>query len=530
MSKIKLWMVVLLLLFWVTNETTSNHLDSLSKEFLFFSHVERKPIKIDTFGFQESYKVELIIDKLEKENVPNSKNTMSLYINSLYYKSIICLDHEQNNFYTLKNRIMKHISTFNYKNSDSFSELSDKNHFCQERLEYIDKNLNLQEKNSLLDQNYFYNLVNNFENLKNNQINPPLIQNLTDISFSEIHQEIINKVNKKFHWNDSWSYELFFIYDSTKNLFSLSKVFIYFIPAKFVIVKLHLQPEDYEEVQMLQKDSNELVTYSKASRKFSLQSLKIDEYLFTFYNKIFTNKSTSVYHNTMEINLSYRYIKNLYSKYKLSKEEKLCYLIHEVLTEDVYIEKNEFKSFISSYFEKANIEYELYASRFIEQELSSDLSQQSYFSFYFCANSHQMLEINYILKFPIHFRYQPSVKKESLLTHQTVVMPHPFITIYKQTKDDYNTIFYDKLLYSNPQKFEEEIDKKLNTIVNEVYILKENYAQLKNQIPAGQMKYFWPIAAVTSVASLVGFLIIFGGVITYIFENNQSKYQDKKAI
>ena len=141
-----------------------------------------------------------------------------------------------------------------------------------------------------------------------------------------------------------------------------------------------------------------------------------------------------------------------------------------------------------------------------------------------------MMKINYLIKFPIHFRYQPSLKKESLLTHQTVVMPHPFITIYKQTKDDYNTIFYDKLLYANNGKFEDEIDLKLNTIVNEVYMLKNNYIQLQNQIPAGQMKYFWPIAAVTSITSMVGFLIIFGGVITYIFEKNNSLYKDKKKI
>lgn len=529
MSKIKL-LIVLLLSFCYTNEKTSNYLETLPRQLLFFSTIEKEKINIDTFGFKENYKVELIVNKFEKENIPNSKNTMSLYINSLYYKSIICLDHEQNNFYTLKNKIMKHISTFNYKNSDSFSELSDKNHFCQERLEYIDKNLNLHEKNSLLDNNYFYNLVNNFESLKHNQINPPLIQNLTDISFAEIHQEIINKVNKTFNWNDSWSYELFFIYDSSKNLFSLSKVFIYFIPIKFVVVKLHLRPDNYDEIQMLQKETNELITYTKSSRKFSIQSFKIDEYFFNFFSKIFTNKSTSVYHNTMEIALSIRFIRSQYEKYKIPQTEKLCYLIHEILTEDVYIEKNEFKSFVSTYFENANIEFELYASRFIEQELSSDLSQQSYFSFYFCADYNQMMKINYLIKFPIHFRYQPSLKKESLLTHQTVVMPHPFITIYKQTKDDYNTIFYDKLLYANNGKFEDEIDLKLNTIVNEVYMLKNNYIQLQNQIPAGQMKYFWPIAAVTSITSMVGFLIIFGGVITYIFEKNNSLYKDKKKI
>ena len=225
----------------------------------------------------------------------------------------------------------------------------------------------------------------------------------------------------------------------------------------------------------------------------------------------------------------------MYSKYKMKKEQNLCYLIHEVLTEDVYIEKNEFKNLLNEYLDQygIKIDYALHASRFIEQELSSDLSQQSYFSLYFCANYSQLKAINFNIIFSMHFRYQPSLKKESLLTHQTVVMPHPFLTIYKDSSlDSYTSNFFNNVLYRGNiinGEFSDEVDIKLNTIFNEVHMLKTNYEQLKHQIPAGQMKFFWPIAMVTSITSLVGFVIILRGITQYTISKAAIQHKDKKT-
>lgn len=512
-------------------QTSLNVLSDLPKQSLFFSSSEKAKIDLNGFSFKSSYDTNMVIQKYEKENILPSKNTMSVYVNSLYNKNLICLDISQDNFYTLKNKLTKHVSTFYYKNSDSYTEISDKEHYCQERLEFIGKDLNLHEKNSLLDKNYFYNLVNNKENIQRNRIQHPHLQNLTDISFEDIHLEIVKLVNSEYKWNDDWSYELFFVYNIKDDTFHLSKVFIYYYGKDSIKIKVVLN--SYEEIQMLLKESNKVVKYS--NKKYTIDSMNLNDYLLNYNIKIKTNKSTSVYHNAMEIQLSEDLINNMYTKYKMNKEQKLCYLIHEVLTEDVYIEKNEFKNLLNEYLEQygIKIDYELHASRFIEQELSSDLSQQSYFSLYFCANYSQMKAINYNIKYSMHFRYQPSLKKESLLTHQTVVMPHPFLTIYKDSSlDSYTSNFFNTLLYRGnvlKGKFSDEVDIKLNTIFNEVHMLKNNYEQLKHQIPAGQMKFFWPIAVVTSVTSLIGFVIILRGITQYTISKASIIQKNKKT-
>ena len=64
--------------------------------------------------------------------------------------------------------------------------------------------------------------------------------------------------------------------------------------------------------------------------------------------------------------------------------------------------------------------------------------------------------------------------------------------------------------------FEEEIKNKKLRIINQVNILNNNYKELIHEIPGGQMKYFWNITVMTSVVSIVGFIIIFIGILNYI--------------
>ena len=83
-------------------QTSLNVLSDLPKQSLFFSSSEKAKIDLNGFSFKSSYDTDMVIQKYEKENILPSKNTMSVYVNSLYNKNLICLDISQDNFYTLK--------------------------------------------------------------------------------------------------------------------------------------------------------------------------------------------------------------------------------------------------------------------------------------------------------------------------------------------------------------------------------------------------------------------------------------------
>ena len=84
----------------------------------------------------------------------------------------------------------------------------------------------------------------------------------------------------------------------------------------------------------------------------------------------------------MSLNFNENTLNNFYNKYE-NKNKEICYLIYYILTEDVHIERNEFMTRFKEILESqgikkdllSNIKYNLYASKFIEQELSSDLSE-----------------------------------------------------------------------------------------------------------------------------------------------------------
>ena len=467
-------------------------------------------------------------------------NRMSLYISSKFYHNFICIDpNEKTNFYTLKNTILKHVSTFHYKVSDSYTIIEDKNHYCLERLEYIDEELNLDEKNIFLNKNYWFNLING-KSLKDSP--SPLIEQLTNISLFEINKEIIDDYNKYSNWNKDNSYELVFIYDNIKNKFLLNKVFIYFIKNKNSLNTCYIDLTKIKLENSIFEYNNKLYENLDFKKEISNKDfLNNDEYKI----KITTNKKDSIYHNLMSLHFDDKTLDNFYNKYG-NKNKEICYLIHYVLTEDVYIERNEFitrfKEILESHGIKndllSNIKYNLYASKFIEQELSSDLSEQAYFSFIFCANRNILKLLNNTISYTIHFRYQPSLKANSTKSHQTVVMPQPFFTVingdlnynkgFFENIIDKNNLFYGENNRNDKLKlFEEEIKMKKLTIINQINILNDNYKELIHEIPGGQMKYFWNITLTTSIVSSIGFLIIFMGVMNYI---SAEKVLDKRKI
>ena len=502
-------------------------ISSFSKS-LYFSIDENK--NLESIKSNGKISPEYMIMKYE-EKLDNYKgslnNRMSLFINSKFYHNIICLDpNEKTNFYTLKNTVLKHVSTFHYKVSDSYTVIEDKNHYCLERLEYIDEDLNLDEKNIFLNKNYWFNLIND-KPLKESP--SPLIEYLTNINLFEINKQVKESYNKISKWNKDNSYELVFVYDNIKNKFLLHKIFIYFIKNKLNTntCEINLSKENFENVVIEYKNK----LYENFNFRKEIDSndfLRNEEYKI----KISTNKKDSVYHNLMSLTFDDKTLDNYYNKFN---NKDICYLIHYVLTEDVYIERNEFMTRFKEILESHGInkeffkqvKYDLYASKFIEQELSSDLSEQAYFSFIFCANKDILKLLKNTISFTIHFRYQPSLKANSTKTHQTVVMPQPFFYVFPGDLT-YEKVFYEEIISKNNifygqnnikdklKLFEEEIKIKKLRKINQVNILNDNYKQLIHEIPGGQMKYFWNITFTTTVVSLVGFLIIFMGVMKYI--------------
>ena len=502
-------------------------ISSFSKS-LYFSIDENK--NLESIKSNGKISPEYMIMKYE-EKLDNYKgslnNRMSLFINSKFYHNIICLDpNEKTNFYTLKNTVLKHVSTFHYKVSDSYTVIEDKNHYCLERLEYIDEDLNLDEKNIFLNKNYWFNLIND-KPLKESP--SPLIEYLTNINLFEINKQVKESYNKISKWNKDNSYELVFVYDNIKNKFLLHKIFIYFIKNKLNTntCEVNLSKENFENVVIEYK--NKLYENFNFRKEIDNNDfLRNEEYKI----KITTNKKDSVYHNLMSLTFDDKTLDNYYNKFN---NKDICYLIHYVLTEDVYIERNEFMTRFKEILESHGInkeffkqvKYDLYASKFIEQELSSDLSEQAYFSFIFCANKDILKLLKNTISFTIHFRYQPSLKANSTKTHQTVVMPQPFFYVFPGDLT-YEKVFYEEIISKNNifygqnnikdklKLFEEEIKIKKLRKINQVNILNDNYKQLIHEIPGGQMKYFWNITFTTTVVSLVGFLIIFMGVMKYI--------------
>ena len=511
-------------------------LDTFSKQSIYLSLSKNT----NTNNNQEKKEVEYSFIKLEerKNNFKgNSNNYMSLFISSKYYHNLICLDpNDKSNFYTLKNTVHNHVSTFHYKISDSYTIIEDKNHYCFERLEYVDESLNLEEKNIFITKNYWYNLINS-KSLKESP--SPLIEEMTNVIFYDIQKEIKTYYNKFSTWNKDNSFELVFLYDPIKNKFILNKIFIYYIKNETKSTLINLKSIKYNNIII--EDKNKFYKDFDLKKTLDISNVpKNNELNF----KITTNKKDSVYHNLMSISLNKDLIDTYYKKYSKKDNENLCYFIHYILTEDVYIERNEFLKRFLEFLELKGItkeklktiKYDLHASKFIEQELSSDLSEQAFFSFLFCANKEILSILKNNIDFTVHFRYQPSLKANSTLTHQTVVMPQPFFTILQDNISDSTSAFFNSPIYKNNifeitdenKLFEEEIKIKKLAVFNQAEILNNNYKELIHQIPAGQMKYFWNVTIVTSITSFLGFLVILYGVIQYISDKDFSHYTGKK--
>ena len=465
-------------------------------------------------------------------------NKISLYLNSKFYHNIISLDTKNKmDFYTLKNNFLSATTSLHSKIIDPYTIIEDENHFILERLEYIDENLNLEDKKNNLAQNYWYNLINE---KPLNTSNAPLLEELLNIKLNEVQNAIKESYNKIGKWNRDNSYELVFVCDKKKNKFLLHKIFIYFIKDETKSCQINLKQINFENVILEQ--GNKIYQNFNYKKFFTNEEyLNNTEYKI----KISTNKKDSIYHNMMTLNLDNQLINKYLNQ---SNNNEISFIIHYILTEDVYIERNEFiKIFEEMLYSyginktsiKENIKYNLYASKFIEQELSSDLSEQAYFTFYIKTNKYILDLLNNTISFTVHFRYQPSLNSTSNKTHQKTFMPQPFFYILNSNatydKDFLDGIIYNNNMFKGENKtkdnlkiFEDEIKIKKRNILNQVNILNENYLDLIHEIPAGQKKYFLIVTLVTVITSVAGFCIILLGVVNYVSANE--RYDKMKKI
>ena len=465
-------------------------------------------------------------------------NKISLYLNSKFYHNIISLDTKNKmDFYTLKNNFLSATTSLHSKIIDPYTIIEDENHFILERLEYIDENLTLEDKKNNLAQNYWYNLINE---KPLNTSNAPLLEELLNIKLNEVQNAIKESYNKIGKWNRDNSYELVFVCDKKKNKFLLYKIFVYFIKDETKSCQINLKQINFENVILEQ--GNKIYQNFNYKKFFTNEEyLNNTEYKI----KISTNKKDSIYHNMMTLNLDNQLINKYLNQ---SNNNEISFIIHYILTEDVYIERNEFiKRFEEMLYSyginktsiKENIKYNLYASKFIEQELSSDLSEQAYFTFYIKTNKYILDLLNNTISFTVHFRYQPSLNSTSNKTHQKTFMPQPFFYILNSNatyeKDFLDGIIYNNNMFKGENKtkdnlkiFEDEIKIKKRNILNQVNILNENYLDLIHEIPAGQKKYFLIVTLVTVITSVAGFCIILLGVVNYVSANE--RYDKMKKI
>ena len=512
-------------------------LDSFTKSF--YASIKESE-KINSISKKSTIETDYLILKYENPltnfNSPYI-NSISIYLNSKYYHNIISLDvNDKINFNTLKNNILHKVTRTYYKINEPYTSIEDNNYAIFERLEYFTEHLNSEDENNLY-KNYWYNLIND---MQINNSKTPLIENLTDITLLEINKAIKENYNKIGKWNEDNSYELFFVYDGKKGKFLLNKIFVYYIKDKTNSCKINLNQIKLENVVLEQGNK---IYKNFDSKNFVINNNYLDNSEYKI--NIATNKKDSVYHNLMSLTFSEETLNKYYKK---STNNEICLMIHYILTEDVYIERNEFiKRFeeilISNGVNKTlineNIKYDLYASKFIEQELSSDLSEQAYFTFVINTNKFILDKLNNTISFTMHFRYKPSLNINSTRTHLSTIMPQPFVYIFNSTVS-YEKNFVDEILSKNNiirneknsdkkmEIFEDEIKVKKLSIFNQNNILNKNYLQLIHDIPAGQKKYFLVVTLITVITSLGGFFIIFMGVMNYI--SAPKEYYKRKKI
>ena len=467
---------------------------------IFFSIVDdniSEKFNLETF-VKKPYKTDSIILKLEKEfdmNEISFKNHLSIKIYKSYYDMIYCLENEKSNI--LINNNFVYIP----------SEKNETN--CYKRFDFF--NTTREFKNS-----YYNNQKNNKE------IDYLYLQQYLDINLPEINNNIIDYVSNLFNWDDDTFYELVFIVKENKLM--LHKIFIYYTSIKNVnYISLIKEGKSFQNIFLFYKSAKRLLKYTKNYKQNNKERITMRDFnIFTHNNVIKIDHHNNIFHNLINIDLD----ENIFSK---NNDDLTCLHVYQHLTEDLYVEKNELRNYLNNKYKKVDI----YGSSYIDQELSSDLTEQYYISFRICDIQGNLNKISY----PYHYRYQPP---SSIFDYQDVFLPIPIIRFDNRELMVMNHEIMNKNIINkedyyvrrNKNKDIPEIFNDRKLFLDEIYLkselldyYKQSILNLDNniqKIPIAKSQHFWIVAFITALITFVGFIMILYQIVIYSI-----KYKDK---
>ena len=452
-------------------------------------------------------------------------------------------------------------------NDESFSDENDLNtefEKCYKKFEYL--NNDSPRFNFAKSENFNFIKIINQTNVKHeNEIEHfHFLDDFTDIKFGDSLLKIKNYVNNIIKWVDEKILlELNFKYEKKNKRFLLSNIFVIF----FKMFQLELSEVDINLINSyngknlnLNSANNNIIKDNYLSLiqnnqifdnifidyKFLNKQIKFSKnYLNSNKNKIsiknfFKNntiiksfstlQSESIFHNKIKLIIDIKKYKDLILKTNMNN--LICFIFYHHITEDNYIEKNEFRGYLDKFYPEYEKNY--FFSDDIDQEISSDISKQYFVSFSLCNKKDFFKNINNEIEivYPIHFRYQPPLRyishQETFLTlplvdliiqeSQTFIIEKIILENYFSINIDYKNYYVKSnskrnknVLYDERKIFKDEITQKLN-IINNYKLFLNNINLIRHFIPVGQLNHFIIVLIGTFTVTLLGFFIILYGI------------------
>lgn len=441
-----------------------------------------------------------------------------------------------------------------------------------------------------------FNLIKILNNTKirheNELENDYFFDEFTNIKFGDTLMKIIKSVNELIKWEEeNFIIELNFIFnnanlanflrelndiapnsDENMNIFLLNKIFVYYmkmpkleldrdtintlnldvkkiyeidknlkgIATKDNYISLIRNHQTFENIFIDSKVLSKRIKFTKnnlqsKNSKISTKSLNESNIGLSLIKTFWTLENESIFHNRLHLNIDLLKFKD--KILSSNKNNKVCLLFFQQLTEDLFIEKNEFKEFIDKNLRKFERYY--FFSDEIDQEVSSDISKQYFLSFILCSNNDYFKnniftkENNNIIhiSYPIHFRYQPPLY---FTTHQEVFITLPSVDVLIQEEKDFslekniinNDLFishnnHDKFVYRDSRNklikderkiFSQDIHEKLMYLIEKKQI-GDSLNKVRHFIPIGQMNHFYVVVIITFLIAFIGFFIVLCGII-----------------
>jgi hypothetical protein len=532
-----------------------------SKSIYFSTLNNEKDFSIDNYNLNmealKPHKTDTVIIKLDTGNTEDLdlRNSMSIQISHQYYNILSCFNSEN-----LKN---SYDNIFN-----KFVKFTQNNLSCYKHKDYFDK------KSTRKLDNLNMNLLNRedytVEEIKNDYYFSKLnLKKHINIDLVEYTSQIKYFFSDFIMWNEYTSFELSFVFNEESKTFVINKIFVYFSYPPYLYNTLEKTGKYYfitliknglklfDNIFIYYRNIQKLMKFTYNHRGEGKEKLSFVDFADTQLNypvEVETKKYESLFHNILTLkfplNLIDSYVKKLKLKLGNNNINDICFFVYQHLTEDTYVEKNELMNYLE---EKHKDKILFHHSEFIEQELSSDLTEQFYTSFIVCDQiSNFQNEFKYEIKYPIHFRYQPTLSKNIPTNHQNVFLPHPYIDILPKnntvTIPELNVVLFEEYFYKNNvlekenyfvkrkkstnfkdeiyderKMFFDEVISKYKYFINDYNLYTFNKENLQFLIPAGKQSHLTLVAIVTTIVSLVGFVIILYSLLIYSLKSSKKK-------